>query len=351
MVSVEQRPLVAQVLFISSLLGTAGILILDLAIPIGTSIWMLYLVLVLLSLWTKSRFHPFLIAFMSTLFILTGLMSHWQNDIPLYVFYNRILGILILWLVAFLCRGKIINEIEIDNYSRQLNQLIRERDKLISVIAHDLRAPFQALIGYSNILLEDYTDMPVKELLDIAKRINTLSKNSIEMLENLLDWTHLQFNKVDAQRTRFNLCKATEKVLLISTKYAFLKDISVENQVVPDLHATGSEQLFSTVLRNLLSNAIKYTPSGGKITISTIASDGVIRVSVTDTGLGIGAGSLQNLFTTTENISTPGTNMEKGTGLGLVLCKEFTERNGGTISAESEVGKGSVFTFTIPAAV
>jgi len=231
---------------------------------------------------------------------------------------------------------------------KQLLQLNSDKNRFISILAHDLRSPFNNLLGLSEILIEDIRKLNTDEIEDIVNNINKSAKSSFNLLENILRWARAQQGKIpfDPQILSFtNNCKDAVEVLNPISK---AKNITIDYSTGDHINVFADIDMLKTVLRNLVSNAIKFTNNGGTISITAKQIDSNITISVSDNGIGIAPDNLVKLFEMSEVITTKGTAKETGTGLGLLLCKEFVEKHGGKIWVESEVGKGSNFKFTMP---
>ncbi len=238
---------------------------------------------------------------------------------------------------------------ELKESNNQLSLLNATKDKLLSIIGHDLRNPFNVVIGFSELLLERANELPKETMLQYAGHIHTASKKGQDLLENLLNWSRAQTGRLKYNPALINLAQITQDTVAFVEGSAQKKKITLQQEIDSAISAEADENMLKTVLRNLVTNAIKFTPEGGKITISSSRKDDHIEVSVRDTGVGIPQDRLNKLFSIDTNVSTPGTADETGTGLGLVLCKEFIKKHGGEIRVESEPGKGSSFIFSLPA--
>ncbi len=228
------------------------------------------------------------------------------------------------------------------------NQIIT-KDKFFSIIAHDLRSPFSALLSFSEFLRDDINDLTRDEIVMFADKINEAARNVFALLENLLQWSRIQTGKIHYEPHEFKLRERAERVISLLSNNAGNKDLFIINEIPTDAIVFADEDMISSVLQNLISNAIKFTRPGGKITLKAEKEDSFYKVSVIDTGVGIKEEDLPKLFRVDIQHTTYGTNEEKGSGLGLVICKEMIEKNGGTISVESRVGEGTTFAFTLPA--
>lgn len=222
------------------------------------------------------------------------------------------------------------------------------KDKFFKIISHDLRSPFNSIIGFSNLLNMSYDAFDDEERKDCIEKMNTSSIYAYDLLENLLTWARAQTDEIKINKEKLNLEKLVETSISTYLLNADSKNISIINKVQPELIVSIDENTALTFIRNLISNAIKFTPEGGNITIDSQHTEGRIKLHIIDTGVGMSPEVIDNLFKIDKGESTDGTNNEKGTGLGLILCKEFIERNGGTIIVNSEVNKGSEFIISLP---
>jgi signal transduction histidine kinase len=233
-------------------------------------------------------------------------------------------------------------------YSVELDGLNKTKNRLISIISHDLKNPFHSLIGFSDLLVHEAERFSEEEKLSFYKSMNETSKKAFELLQNLLDWTRLQTSEIPFNPADLPVAETIQSVLDLTNSYARDKGILIHIEVPGDTMVYADSRMFETVLRNLLSNAVKYTPFGGKISISAQDQDEVIQLSVEDTGVGMEEEQVANLFNVDKKVSRPGTNNETGTGFGLILCQEFVKKNGGELTVESFPGKGSTFSYTVP---
>ncbi len=237
---------------------------------------------------------------------------------------------------------------ELQRLNEQLTELIATKDKFFSIIAHDLKSPFQGLLGYSSILSQEYSTLTEEEKISFIHNIEELSNSSYRLLENLLEWSRIQTGKMNLNVENFNLLAEVFSTLSLIKQTANNKGIEFNYNIDNSIFINADKYMLTAIIRNLASNSIKFTNSGGKIDLTVEKVEHFIRFSVKDTGIGISKDSIDKLFRVDKNISTKGTANEEGTGLGLLLCKEMIERHGGAITVESEVGKGTIFTFTIP---
>lgn len=227
----------------------------------------------------------------------------------------------------------------------ELIEINQSKNKLFSIIAHDLRSPLNTLTG----LLELVNNQLVNEQ-EFKGLVDELSKNvsyTSQLLNNLLHWASNQMERQVVNPQYINIHQLIENNIILANKNAILKRISLEYKKENDYQVWADKDMIDLVLRNLISNAIKFTLVGGLIRLDTVMRENNVLVSVQDNGIGMSAQALDNLFKYQMH-STNGTNGEKGSGLGLILCKEFVEKNGGRIEVVSEPNKGTTFTFTIP---
>ncbi|MHB1687417.1 MAG: PAS domain-containing sensor histidine kinase [Ignavibacteriaceae bacterium] len=239
-------------------------------------------------------------------------------------------------------------EEKLERHSQELKELNASKDKLFSIIAHDLRGPFNPLLGLSEILVNDFESLSPEEIKDYNKEIYNALENEFTLLENLLNWSRLETGKMKFNPERINLFDKTEGVINLLVGNAKLKDINLSNETEKDIFVSADPNMLHSILQNLIANSIKFTNKCGLIKIyAKKLSNDFILISVSDNGIGMTNDQTKNLFGLTAT-STKGTNDEKGTGLGLMICKEMIERHSGTISVKSEVGKGSVISFTLP---
>jgi two-component system sensor histidine kinase/response regulator len=237
---------------------------------------------------------------------------------------------------------------ELECSEKELRITNASKDKFFSIIAHDLKTPFHTLLGFSELLVNEIQENNFDEVKKYAHLIHSVSKQSYALLNNLLDWSMARTDRISFNPEQINFNEFSNEVIDYSKNIAQNKEITICSKIENDIELFADRNMLNTILRNLVSNAIKYTPQDGVITISAAIDNKEIVISVKDTGIGITPDHLKKLFQIEEAVSTPGLNNERGTGLGLILCKDFVEKHHGKIWAESEVGRGSTFHFTIP---
>ena len=236
----------------------------------------------------------------------------------------------------------------LEKYSEELNQLNITKDKFFSIIAHDLKNPFITLLGFSDMLIHEYDELTEEEKLQYITEIRNSAKSSHELLENLLEWSRSQTGRLEYEPHQFDIYELVRRNFLLLNPMAKTKGIQLICEVKENSSVYGDFDMVNTVIRNLISNAVKFTNKGGEIRISTETENGFLKLCICDNGVGMDEIALNKLFKLGEQNTTRGTSKESGSGLGLILCKEFIEKNFGKIWAESKIGDGSRFNFTIP---
>jgi PAS domain S-box-containing protein len=239
------------------------------------------------------------------------------------------------------------SEMQLQRYSEELQELNASKDKFFSIIAHDLKTPFNSILGFSEILKDEARNLDIETIEQYAGIINSTSKNTFRLLENLLDWARIQQSQILFRPVPVILNKLVGEVVEMLVENANSKLITIINHIPENLIIMADEDMLKTILRNLLSNALKFTSVNGKVEIKSASAVHSIEISVEDDGAGIKQEDIGKIFKIGAGFSKRGTGNEKGTGLGLMLCKEFVEKHGGKIWVKSEEGKGSTFTFSI----
>lgn len=236
---------------------------------------------------------------------------------------------------------------QIQKQKEQLEELNFTKDKFFSIIAHDLRSPINSLLGFTN-LLSNYADaMTTEEVKKISEDLNKSLQNVLQLIEDLLTWARSQMNKVDFKPEQISVNDIIREDIELSNILFQKKEIALETEISPHLQAFADADHVKFVLRNLVTNALKFTNRNGKVSIKAFEQDKMIWIQVLDNGVGIPQEIQDKMFQLDAIKSTKGTDNEKGTGLGLVLCKEFVRKNGGDIWVKSQEGEGSCFTFSL----
>jgi len=236
---------------------------------------------------------------------------------------------------------------ELIDKNEELQLVNAQKDKFFSIIAHDLKSPFNAIVGFSEILLEEIKDNNIEAIEEYAEMVLDSSHLALDLLKNLMEWSRSQTGRLEYNPTSFDLFDMINETVLVYTQIAMGKSITITMGLASKLSVYADKSMICTVLRNLISNAIKFTNPGGKIRITAEENHDNVTVKVSDTGIGLSKSTIDKLFKVDEKYSTPGTQNELGTGLGLILCEDFVKRHGGYIRVESEVNIGSNFIFTL----
>lgn len=233
-------------------------------------------------------------------------------------------------------------------YTEELKELNATKDKFFSIIAHDLKNPFHGILGLAELLVEDYNIKTKEQMAEYSKLILNAAKKGYNLLENLLEWSRSKTGRIIVNKKHLNLNNIIIDIIALHENLARQKAIHIAINSEKEYFVFADENMLRTILRNLISNAIKFTDIKGNININAKEFDNYIELEVKDNGIGMSSEDINLLFRIDATVVGTGTSGEKGTGLGLILCKEFVEINGGTIRVISESGKGSSFIFTIP---
>jgi len=239
-------------------------------------------------------------------------------------------------------------EEQLIKYTEELKLLNAAKDKFFSIISHDLRNPFNSLLGLTEYIAHSYDEMTPLEIKSSVSNVYNSSKQVYNLILNLLEWSMMQSGRLKVNKNIINLADLGTEVLNLYAENAAHKQLKLINNMEQDILIYADKYMIDTIIRNFVSNSVKFTRPGGQITIKGVINGDNAEVSVTDTGIGISTEDQKNLFRIDEQTRHDGTANEKGTGLGLILCKEFIEKNNGVLWVESEEEKGSRFSFTVP---
>ena len=240
-------------------------------------------------------------------------------------------------------------EDQIKQKNEELRELNSEKDKFFSIIAHDLRGPFNGFLGLTDIFASELSTMNLDDIQHLAQLLKESANNLYRFLENLLEWSQMNSGLKTANRKQLLIKNIINDNILLIKNHAANKEIKISTDVQEDMTVFADKYMLETVLRNLLSNAVKYTKKGGSITVSARnTTDKLIEVSVTDTGIGMNKEMIHDLFRIDAKTSRKGTDGESSTGLGLLICREFIEKNEGILTVDSKEGKGSTFRVSLP---
>ncbi len=240
------------------------------------------------------------------------------------------------------------SEPEVVSSEEELRLLNATKDKFFSIIAHDLKNPFNSLLGFSDLLMNDFDNYDKDDIKRFIQIIHDSSKHGFNLLENLLQWSRAQTGRIAFIPEKVNIQDTIRGCIDLLEPTANKKNIKIYHDLPDHIEVVGDLEMLSTVFRNLLSNAIKFTPQNGRIKIKARLLTQRAEISVIDTGVGISPEVIPNLFRIDKQVSTLGTGNEKGTGLGLILCKEFIDKHKGIIKVNSERRNGTEFKVFLP---
>lgn len=282
-----------------------------------------------------------------------------ENNRTLKIFFSIFILVILIILFFLLINNKKLrytskqlNEknLEIAKKSKDLEQAIKTRDKFFSIISHDLRSPFFGIKSMAEILSDPNEEITKEERIEYTHKLNRSVKDVYNLIENLIEWSKIQTNRIEHRPENFDLYDDLVTILNLISINAEHKKIKIVNKLNPPFEVFADQQMIYSVLLNLISNAVKFTKENGLIEIYSVEEIDYHRICIKDNGIGMSDEVKSKIFSIESKISMRGTNNEKGTGLGLLLCKELVEKNGGVISFESKENEGTTFCFTIPKA-
>ena len=269
------------------------------------------------------------------------------TKVPIFDKNNNVIGI--VGISRDITASK-LDEEKLRKYSEELNELNQSKDKFFSILAHDLRSPLSPLLGLAEILTRDFDTLSYEEIKEFSRDIHDAIKSQFNLLENLLSWSRMQTGKMECKPVEIKIFEKVNSVISLLKGNARDKNLTIRDMVDPELLVFADADMLNSILQNLISNAIKFTYPEGEIKILSKDDGNFTEIIVEDNGIGIKQKDLINIFGL-NCFTTYGTNKEKGTGLGLIICKEMAERNGGTIRVESEYKKGSKFILSLPKSI
>jgi len=323
--------------------------------PVFGNMFIAILQIFLIQVIASLMFDPFnyspLVRSMNLLNIIVCIYTIIIASIIVYLLYSENHAVKVLEIERSKMLEEALEEIRtsrdmIQNQANDLKRLNNSKDKFFSIIAHDLKSPFNVVLGFSQILKDKDRHDPETRMY--AKQIYDAALNNYNLLENLLEWSRSQLNHIKFEPEVFLIDEAIQQTLTLVTISAEKKGITINNKADNRLKIHADRNLVNTIIRNVVTNAIKYTKPGGTVTIMSEVYKGHAKVAVADDGIGMNETTLKDLFSIEKKYSRRGTSSEKGTGLGLILCKDFVEMHGGTIWVESKENGGSTFHFTLP---
>lgn len=233
--------------------------------------------------------------------------------------------------------------------NERLREINASKDKFFSIIAHDLRAPFHGILGFSEVLETEIEDLDQKGIQDIAGYLRSTAHATFRLLENLLQWAMSEGGALVYKPREVYIEQVFQTIFEVLNAMAQKKNIVLHNDVDPDLACYADINMMTSVLQNLCSNAIKFTRNGGHVYLSANQVGNEVHIKVRDTGIGMTDTQIQDFFSRQQPQSLKGTDGEKGTGLGLLLCRQFVEKNNGTMKIDSKIDEGTTFTISVPA--
>lgn len=267
--------------------------------------------------------------------------------------FDEIVILAFAWIIYLLVL-LIINRRTIRNQNKELKKLnallnenLKQKNQLFSIIGHDLKNPFNAIIGFSDFILSRYNHIDEKKLLSMLAMINSASKRTYELLNNLLHWGRIENSNTQIQQSKIDLLDIIKDEVAFFDIISQSKNVKVDVQVINDISIWGDYQMIKTIIRNIISNAIKFSYKDGKVKISAEKEGNNVNVRISDSGKGMSPDQLKTLFIE-QGETTSGTNNEEGTGLGLYLCYRLIEKNNGKIQVNSKLDQGSEFILTFP---
>lgn len=237
---------------------------------------------------------------------------------------------------------------ELQHQTRQLKEGNATKNKMLSIMAHDLRSPFNAILGFSHMLADPAQSLSSNQVQTLGSHIHTTGLKTLQLIDNLLEWSRIQQDRITFRPEQLSLVKVVQQIIDQANEIANQREIRLQNEIPLQTNVHADENMLKTILRNLVDNAIKFSHQGGIVTIKAHETPGQVTIVVQDHGQGISSSDLLILFSQPEMVSVNETSDTKGTGLGLALCKEFVGYHHGNIWVESQPGKGSSFFFTIP---
>ncbi|MGE5680764.1 MAG: ATP-binding protein [Bacillota bacterium] len=239
---------------------------------------------------------------------------------------------------------------ELSASEQMLQEVNQSKDKFFSIISHDLKSPVNAIIRYTDFILEKLDDLKPEEVKEYLNNLSNSTRKVYHLVEDLLDWSRIQIGKVEVRKKQYNLSAQVKEMAEVQSGNLVKKNIRLYENIDDEINICADENMLRSILHNLISNAVKFTSENGAVRIEAHKTGSYAEVSVIDDGIGISAEDFPKLFSLDAQLINYGTAGEKGTGLGLILCKEMIEKNDGSIYVESILGKGSTFSFRIPLA-
>ena len=245
---------------------------------------------------------------------------------------------------------QVVAQLELRRLTKELQQLVESKNKLFHIVSHDLRSPFNGILAFSQTLAEEAETLSREDIQEFSQTVLTSAEQVMHLIDNLLQCTRFELGTLDYQPTSVAIDTVVMNVVMLLKGNATQKKIDLVYQANPSAEVFADSTMLHSIVQNLVGNALKFTPAEGRVTIQTEEQDTMIQVSVIDTGVGVSPDKLAGLFEVMAGRTTDGTSGEKGTGLGLLLCKDFVEKHGGRVWVDSVMGQGAAFHFTLPKA-
>jgi signal transduction histidine kinase len=236
----------------------------------------------------------------------------------------------------------------IESENVKLHELNAKKDRLLSAIAHDLRSPFQSLLGLSEILSSEVETLPFDEIVKICVNLNKSINYQYQLLDHILEWARLQTGKIEFNPIQVELNDVVRRVISILTPAAINKEINLLPEIDKEFCVKADEDMLMVIFQNLVSNSIKFSYREGNVKISAVENENYHQILVIDEGIGMDKSTTERVFSFDSKFTTNGTEGELGTGIGLMITNEMIEKHGGKLSVESEYKKGAKFSFTLP---
>lgn len=308
---------------------------------------------------SRKKYWLVLLIYVALAIILILLQQYYPETIISYsnkesrlldLYFNMVISLVILGFTAILLKQNYDKERQkVEINTKKLEELNATKDKFFSIISHDLKNPFNSLLGLSRLLKSNIDKYSREEILEKLEAIEISSKRGYELLDNLLEWSMAQTDKIIFAPENLKLKKVVGECLFVTENQMHNKKISIVLEIAEELSVRADYNMLKIILRNLLTNAIKYSYKESTVTIKAEETEaGAVVISIADTGVGIPPEEIHKLFSIDTKYSIPGTANESGTGLGLLLCREFVGKHGGKIWAENNVDSGSIFKFSLP---
>ncbi len=245
---------------------------------------------------------------------------------------------------------QVVAQLELRRLSKELQQALESKNKLFHLLSHDLRSPFTGILACSRVLVEEGETLTKDEMQDCSQTVLTSAEQFIHLIDNLLQSTRFELGVLEYQPANIAIDTVMANVQVLFKGNTTQKMVDLVYEPHPDAEVFADSTMLHSIFQNLISNAVKFTPAEGSVTVQVVDQGEMIQISVIDTGVGVPAEMVAGLFELKARRSTDGTSGEKGTGLGLLLCKDLVEKHGGRLSVDSVVGQGTSFHFTLPKA-